>query len=126
MIPPPPEEERIKAIQKAEEEYLRQGFTTIQDGLIGERDWEILRRMDQAGKLRADVVCYHSPEDTPFLSDKNPAHDRRYGNHLKLGGYKVFLDGSPQGKTRGSPSPMRGRRAIGAIRPTPTNRCFRL
>lgn len=108
VIPPPPEEERIKAIQKAEEEYLRQGFTTIQDGLIGERDWEILRRMDQAGKLRADVVCYHSLQDTPFLSDENPAYDRRYGNHLKLGGYKVFLDGSPQGKTAWLSRPYEG------------------
>lgn len=108
VIPPPPEEERMKAIQKAEKEYLRQGFTTIQDGLIGERDWEILRRMDQAGKLRADVVCYHSLEDAPFLSDENPAYDRRYGNHLKLGGYKVFLDGSPQGKTAWLSQPYKG------------------
>ncbi len=99
VIPPPPEKERMEAIHQAEEEYLRQGFTTIQDGLIVEKDWEILRRMDQDGKLRADVVCYHSLKDIPFLSDENPAYDRRYGNHLKMGGYKVFLDGSPQGKT---------------------------
>lgn len=108
VIPPPPEEERIKAIQKAEEEYLRQGFTTIQDGLIGERDWELLRRMDQTGKLRADVVCYHSLEDLPSLSAENPTYDRRYGNHLKLGGYKVFLDGSPQGKTAWLSQPYEG------------------
>lgn len=108
VIPPPPEEERIKAIQKAEEEYLRQGFTTIQDGLIGEKDWEILRRMDQARTLRADVVCYHSLKDIPYLSNENPAYDRRYGNHLKLGGYKVFLDGSPQGKTAWLSQPYEG------------------
>ena len=64
--------------------------------------------MDQTGKLRADVVCYHSLEDLPSLSAENPTYDRRYGNHLKLGGYKVFLDGSPQGKTAWLSQPYEG------------------
>lgn len=30
---------------------------------------------------------------------KKGAYANRYTGHLKMGGYKIFLDGSPQGRT---------------------------
>ena len=35
----------------------------------------------------------------PQLFTGNPLYRGRYQNRLKLGGYKIFLDGSPQGRT---------------------------
>ena len=68
----------MKAILQAEQEYFRRGITTIQDGMISAGDFAVLRKMDEEGKLQADVVCYHSLKDEPQLSDDNPEYDRKY------------------------------------------------
>ena len=108
QIPPPQPEERMAAFTMAEQEYLRRGITTIQDGMTGAGDFALLKKMDEENRLRADVVCYHSLKDEPELSDRNPDYDRQYGHHLKIGGYKLFLDGSPQGKTAWLSRPYEG------------------
>ncbi len=108
QIPPPSPKDRMKAISQAEQEYFRRGVTTIQDGMTSTADFAVLRKMDDEGKLQADVICYHSLQDEPHLSDDNPEYDRKYGNHLKIGGYKLFLDGSPQGKTAWISRPYEG------------------
>jgi len=50
--------------------------------------------------LRADVVSY--PDIVTFGDDpllQNPLMSRHYKNHFRMGGVKLTLDGSPQGKT---------------------------
>lgn len=97
-IPKPTMEELGAAVEEAQKVYLAAGITTIQDGRTGLPDWELLRFLAQKDKLIADVVCY------PVLTaGKDPLSGlpgtTGYENHLRLGGRKIFLDGSPQGRT---------------------------
>lgn len=42
------------------------------------------------------------------LNEKLASCIKKYWNHLKIGGYKTFLDGSPQGKTAWMKTPYAG------------------
>ena len=97
--PQPDLETRLKQLSLAEDSYLQYGIATVQDGLTRQPEWELLRAAANAGRLRLDTVCYPDMKQCPQLFTGNPLYRGRYQNRLKLGGYKIFLDGSPQGRT---------------------------
>ena len=76
--------------------YASYGITTAQDGAITPPAIELLQVMDRDDLLNLDVVVYPlaaagaGSADYPFGS---------YARRLKIGGVKMILDGSPQGKT---------------------------
>lgn len=89
--------------------YLRNGVTTAQDGATGKGDLEVLKKSAQEGKLKLDVVAY------PVLSSggQKLLHDNMelcgaYRGHLRIGGYKLILDGSPQGRSAWMSKPYLG------------------
>lgn len=89
--------------------YLENGVTTIQDGATTKSDFSMLRFMNTAHLLKADVVAY------PVMGKSGEELMRKYGkryknyrNHLKIGGYKMILDGSPQGRTAWMSQPYEG------------------
>lgn len=49
--------------------------------------------------LELDVVAYPGVDVLDEICDAFPEAVRRYDRHFKLGGCKMFLDGSPQGRT---------------------------
>ena len=68
-------------------------------GLTEEASFAMLKEAAAAGRLKTDIVCYADLLKAPGLVQKEPEYDRRYHRHLKIGGYKIILDGSPQGRT---------------------------
>lgn len=87
-------------IEKAQELYLSHGITTIQDGAASGQDVEALFEAAKEGLLKADVVSYVLVGEEPEkLEQEYAGLKKAYWNHMKLGGRKVILDGSPQGKT---------------------------
>lgn len=108
---PTPEQDMENAILAAQEYYIRQGFTTVQEGSgNGVQKIGCLDRLAKANKLKVDVVAYMSAtqkgqqELTPFREE----YGKAYKNHLKLGGVKFFLDGSPQARTAWMKKPYEG------------------
>lgn len=96
-------------IKKAQQVYLSHGITTVQDGAASKKDVETLFEAAEAGILEVDVVSYILVgEDPKSLEEKYPAIKKTYWNHMKLGGRKVILDGSPQGKTAWLSKPYEG------------------
>lgn len=88
----------IEDVQSALAEYASHGITTAQDGAISAPQAQLLATMDRDDLLTVDVVIY------PIVSGLNAvkADDYTfgsYGKRLKVGGVKLILDGSPQGKT---------------------------
>ncbi|MCI8599925.1 MAG: amidohydrolase [Lachnospiraceae bacterium] len=80
--------------------YIEHGITTAQDGASTEADIKLLKNMGDSQQLKIDVVAY--PLMTAGGADllrKYRNLDGRYENHLKIGGYKIILDGSPQGRS---------------------------
>lgn len=107
-VPQPDLETRFKQLSMAEDVYLRCGITTVQDGITRPGEWELLQAAAQKGRLRLDTVCYPDMRLCPQLLTGNPLYRGRYDNRLKIGGYKIFLDGSPQGRTAWMTKPYVG------------------
>jgi predicted amidohydrolase YtcJ len=83
--------------EAGQEMVLSYGFTTAQEGRAMENH-ELLVAASQAGKLKLDVVSY---VDYLFV-DKymgSKWNTNTYNNHYRIGGVKLTLDGSPQGRT---------------------------
>lgn len=97
-----------RQLQAAEQLYLKHGITTIQDGRTGKEEWKLLKYAAEQGLLHADVVAYAALNDAHELTEENPAYTGAYCNHLRIGGYKIFLDGSPQGRTAWVSRPYEG------------------
>ena len=97
------------AIRKMQESYLRYGVTTAQDGATSPAEMKALLAIAESGGLKMDVVAY------PLMSDhgvetlhENAALTEGYRNHVKIGGYKLVLDGSPQGRSAWMSQPYLG------------------
>ncbi len=87
-------------LESMQDIYIRHGITTVQDGAATEENFAILKQMSDFGKLKIDVVSYPLiSADGSKIFEKNRQMDNQYKNHLKLGGYKMILDGSPQGRS---------------------------
>ncbi len=94
----PSYEEMADYMIKAQEYYFKYGITTVQDGFTGLKEWGLLKKLSDDGKLKADVVAYVDIDKCSYILKDNPDYSD-YKNNLKIGGYKLFLDGSPQGRT---------------------------
>lgn len=73
------------------------GYTTAQEGRAMTNN-DLLIAMAEAGKLKIDVVSY---VDYLFIDTYMPTkwNNKKYDNHFRIGGIKLTLDGSPQGRT---------------------------
>lgn len=99
----------LAMIRGMQENYIQYGVTTVQDGATTASDLRILKGMALAGQLKIDVVAYPlmSSDGEKLLHD-NQKRVREYHKHLKIGGYKLVLDGSPQGRSAWMSEPYLG------------------
>lgn len=89
--------------------YIENGITTVQDGASSMQDMMLLDQMAKMGALRADVVAYPLLTAGGSQVRKQFAHlSGAYTQHLKIGGYKLILDGSPQGRSAWMSKPYLG------------------
>ena len=102
-VPQPSVGEQAELVARAQDIYLQNGITTIQDGLTGPEGWAVLCEAARRGLLKADVVCYADAKDHAALAGAAVPTPR-----LRMGGYKIFLDGSPQGRTAWMSEPYEG------------------
>lgn len=90
-------ERLLDLLDEAQRRYAAWGITTAQDGASSADEIALLRRAASAGRLDLDVVAY------PFVRDpaelENLPRPAGYDGGLRIGGAKLVLDGSPQGKT---------------------------
>ena len=76
---------------------LSYGYTTAQEGrAMGNH--EGLVKKAEAGKLKLDVVSYIDYQFVDKYMDSE-WNSKTYNNHYRIGGMKITLDGSPQGRT---------------------------
>lgn len=91
-----------KQLQEAQMTYISNGVTTVQEGASTGMSVGMLRKAANEGRLLIDVVAYPAfgmDDDTQKVLIDNKDCVRQYVNHFKIGGYKIVLDGSPQGRT---------------------------
>jgi predicted amidohydrolase YtcJ len=78
--------------------YASFGYTTAQEGRATAEAVATEVAVASAGELKMDVVAY---PDIQLAADtiKPPQLSMAYDQHFRIGGAKLSLDGSPQGKT---------------------------
>lgn len=84
-------EDLKQSYKEAEKLYLSYGITTAQEGLLDNENLKVLEVLANENKLTLDVIGY--------TASKINKKYNNYFNHFKVGGYKIFLDGSPTAKT---------------------------
>lgn len=96
-------------VENMQKIYLENGVTTVQDGASTEENINLLKAMASSRQLKIDIIAYPLIVDKgKEIIDKNKNIDNKYENHLKIGGYKIILDGSPQGRSAWLSEPYMG------------------
>lgn len=83
---------------EAQKIYASFGITTAQEGFAHRSEVDIYERLGRSDQMLLDMVAYVDiVEDSEVVQQREDL--KEYRNHFRIGGYKLFLDGSPQGKT---------------------------
>lgn len=94
----------------AQEIYLEHGITTVQEGAAMGQNVQELAKYADAGALKLDVVAYIFENEYEKSREVLPGYCGQYKNRLKIGGAKIILDGSPQGRSAWLSEPYEGER----------------
>ena len=95
MVPP---EMMQQMALTAVQTYMKNGYTTVQEGRADRGTSELWRSLANQNKLAIDVVSYPDiSSEQAYMLEKGVS--KNYVNHFRIGGVKISLDGSPQGKT---------------------------
>jgi predicted amidohydrolase YtcJ len=93
-------EQEIAASKAGQMLYAAAGITTAHEGSTNLGPLQTMKRVSDAGENIIDIVAF------PFIIDLDPILAEipledwgSYRNRLKIGGVKVTIDGSPQGRT---------------------------
>lgn len=73
------------------------GYTTAQDGRSSAGAVETLKAVDTEGRISVDVVAYPDVLEAQDYIREHVSKD--YDSHIRVGGCKLTIDGSPQGFT---------------------------
>ena len=80
--------------------YAEAGITTAHEGATHLPQFETMKRASEAGANIIDVITYPFITDVDKVLAKYPVTEwGTYQNRFKVGGVKITLDGSPQGRT---------------------------
>jgi predicted amidohydrolase YtcJ len=99
-MPSPPADEQVELLARGQDLYLREGITTAQEGATTKEQMDVLRAAADRGLLKLDVVSLPLIVAADEIFAGQPyRNEPAYRNRLRIGGVKVLMDGSPQGRT---------------------------
>ena len=107
-VPSPTETVFLQAVEQAQKRYASYGITTVQDGMLPSAALPYYDRILARDALWLDVVAYADARERETVYAHFPHQDGNYHQHFRLGGCKMFLDGSPQGRTAWLRTPYLG------------------
>jgi predicted amidohydrolase YtcJ len=97
---PMTKEQEIAFTKAGQMLYAEAGITTAQDGATHKWQLDIIKRATDAGANIIDVVAFPFITDVDKILADYPLDTwLKYNNRFKIGGAKITIDGSPQGKT---------------------------
>ena len=96
-ISPAKKEDQTYFMQRAQEMAMRFGYTTAQEGRAFQAQHDAFVDFAERGLLQIDVVSYLDYANKRVIESE--WHSPDYRNRYRIGGIKVTLDGSPQGRT---------------------------
>ena len=108
QVPMPDPQDLLAAFRRAQKNYAAHGISTVQEGMFAAQLIPLYQALLDSGALELDVVGYPGAADFEAAAAAFPHSVRQYDRRFKLGGLKMFLDGSPQGRTAWLRSPYQG------------------
>ena len=94
VVPPPRPQERDLAFAAAQEALLARGVTAVADMGTTLADWGTYRRAGDSGRLQVRIMAYARDFDTLELTAGAEPSAWLYGDKLRMGGIKLYLDGA--------------------------------
>ncbi len=86
--------------------YAEAGITTAHEGATHLAQLQTIKRAADAGAHSIDVVAYPFITDLEKILAEFPVADwGKYNQRFKIGGVKITIDGSPQGRTAAFTTP---------------------
>ena len=95
----PNKDKLFKSLIKAQRKYASYGITTLQEGYMIDELISIYKELVKEKQLFLDVVAYIDEKLDSKIKNEFPNSIKKYYNNFKIGGFKIFLDGSPQNRT---------------------------
>jgi predicted amidohydrolase YtcJ len=93
-------EQEIAATKAGQMLYAEAGITTAHEGATHLANFQTIKRASDAGANIIDVIAYPFITDVDKVLVEYPIEKwGQYDNRLKIGGVKITIDGSPQGRT---------------------------
>lgn len=94
VVPAPRPQDRDLAFAKAQDVLLAKGVTAVADMGTKLADWATFRRAGDEGRLAIRIMSYADSIDTLELVAGAAPTGWLYGDRLRMGGIKLFLDGA--------------------------------
>jgi predicted amidohydrolase YtcJ len=99
-------EQEIESTKAAQRMYAEAGITTAQEGATHLSQLLIMKRAANAGVHTIDVVAFPFVTDLEKILAVFPVDQwGKYNQRFKIGGVKITIDGSPQGRTAAFTTP---------------------
>ena len=99
-------EQEIAATKAGQTLYAQAGITTAHEGATHLPQFQTMKRAAEAGANIIDVIAYPFVTDAEKILEAYPVEKwGRYDKRLKVGGVKITVDGSPQGRTAAFTTP---------------------
>lgn len=92
-------EDLVKLCDKAQKKYASYGITTLQEGMMVKELIPIYKKLVEDKRLYLDVIAYMDKNAEKEIEENFKENIKNYKNNFKIGGVKIFLDGSPQSRT---------------------------
>jgi len=99
FVPKPTPAQALQSIASAQASYAANGYTTAQDAPVVPAIMALYEQAAKEGMLSIDLVAYLEAEALVDRVKSGLRFPGAYSGHLRIGGVKLILDGSPQGKT---------------------------
>jgi predicted amidohydrolase YtcJ len=99
-LPKPTADQEVEWSIAGQKLYAQAGITTAHEGATHAEELALMQRAAKSGRYLIDVVAYPFVTDLEATLKANPIETwGKYENRLKIGGVKITIDGSPQGRT---------------------------
>jgi len=93
-VPPPRATDRDLAFYEAQQKLIEHGVTAVADMGTSIEDWMTYRRAGDEGRLRLRIMSYAASVPEMLLIGGTGPTQWLYGDRLRMGGLKLYLDGA--------------------------------
>ncbi len=99
FVPRPTPQQALESTASAQASYAANGYTTAQDAPAIPPIMALYEEAARQGRLSLDLVAYADADGLTDRVTKGLQFPTSYAGRMRIGGVKLILDGSPQGKT---------------------------